>query len=239
MWLRLLLASLLCSGVVSAGVVRIEIQSRSDLLGGRAFGLAGPYEKLVGKVYFAVDPANPINQIIADIDKAPRNAEGKVEFSSDLYVLKPKHPERSNGAVLYEVSNRGGKGMLAFFNRAAGSLDPTTEAEFGDGFLMRQGYTLVAGMAVGPAAAAGPDAPVYARGAQHPGIGARELRGHGESHHPPALRSPAHSLPGGRPGRPQGHPDRARKGGIAAADHSPRPVEVLRRPQQRRSARRF
>lgn len=143
MLLRLLLALVLCSGVVSAGVVRVEIQSRSDVLGGRAFGLAGPYEKLVGKVYFAVDPSNPINQIIADIDKAPRNGEGKVEFSSDLYVLKPKHAERGNGAVLYEVSNRGGKGMLAFFNRASGSLDPTSEAEFGDGFLMRQGYTLV------------------------------------------------------------------------------------------------
>jgi len=83
-----------------------------------------------------------INQIIADIDKAPRNGQGKVTFSSDLYVLKPKYPERGNGAVLYEVSNRGGKAMLAFFSRATGSFDPTTEAEFGDGFLLRQGYTL-------------------------------------------------------------------------------------------------
>ncbi len=154
MLLRLLLAFSLLSGCLSAGVVRVEIQSRSDVLGGRAFGLAGAYEKLVGKVYFAVDPANPINRIITDIDKPPRNAEGKVEFSSDLYVLKPKQPERGNGAALYEVSNRGRKGMLTFFNRAAGSrestvdramgsLDPTSEAEFGDGFLMRQGYTLV------------------------------------------------------------------------------------------------
>ena len=143
MWLRQLLVFLLCSSALWAEVVRIEIHARSEVLGGRTFGLAGPYEKLVGKVYFAVDPGNPINQIIADINKAPRNAAGKVEFSSDLYVLKPKNPERGNGAVLCDIPNRGRKVMLSFFNRAPYSLDPSTGAEFGDGFLMRQGYTLV------------------------------------------------------------------------------------------------
>jgi hypothetical protein len=140
---RRLLPIFLLSGALSAGVVRVEIQSRADVLNGRAFGLAGPYEKLVGRVYFAVDPANPINGIITDLDKAPRNAEGKVEFSSDLYILRPKQADRGNGAALYEVSNRGGKGMLAFFNHARGSLDPTSAEEFGDGFLLNQGYTLV------------------------------------------------------------------------------------------------
>jgi len=132
-----LLAVACLAPAVRAGVVRVEIQSRADVLGGREFGLAGPYEKLIGKVYFAVDPANPINKIIADVDKAPRNAEGKVEFSSDLYVLQPKRPERGNGAALYEVSNRGRKGMLGMFNRASGSLDPASEADFGDGFLLK------------------------------------------------------------------------------------------------------
>src|ERR1700741_687920 len=109
---RLLFAFALISGVVSAGGVRVDIQARADVLAGRSFGLAGPYEKVIGKVYFAVDPANTINQIIADIDKGPRNAEGKVEFSADLYVLRPKQPDKGNGALLFEVSNRGGKGML-------------------------------------------------------------------------------------------------------------------------------
>ena len=141
--LRLLLAFALVSGVVSAGVVRVDIQSRADVLAGRSFGLAGPYEKVIGKVYFAVDPGNTINQIITDIDKAPRNAEGKVEFSADLYVLRPKQAEKGNGALLFEVSNRGGKGMLGMYNHAKGSLDPSADADFGDGFLLRQGYTLV------------------------------------------------------------------------------------------------
>src|SRR5258705_4067500 len=128
---------------VSAEVVRIDVQSRGDLVGGQPFGAAGPYEKLSGKIFFAVDPALPANRIVADLDKAPRNSAGKVEFSSDFYVIKPKTIARGNGAVLYEVSNRGGKGMLGFFNHAAGSANPASAAEMGDGFLMRQGFTLL------------------------------------------------------------------------------------------------
>ena len=127
----------------SAEVVRIEVQSRSDLVGGQSFGAAGPFEKISGKIFFAVDPALPANRIVTDLDKAPRNAAGKVEFSSDFFLIKPKNIARGNGAVLYEVSNRGGKGMLGFFNHATGSVDPGSAAEMGDGFLMRQGFTLL------------------------------------------------------------------------------------------------
>ena len=127
----------------NAEVIRIEVKSRTDLLAGKSFGTAGAYEKLSGKIYFAVDPRNSANQIIADIDKAPKNSAGKVEFSSDFYMLKPKDLNRGNGTLLYEVSNRGNKGMLGFFNFAAGSLDPQTAAEAGDGFLMEQGFTLL------------------------------------------------------------------------------------------------
>jgi hypothetical protein len=126
-----------------AEVVRIEVKSRSDLVPGKSFGSAGGYEKLSGKIYFAADPRNSANRIIADIDRAPRNAAGKVEFSSDFYMIKPKDLSRGNGTVLYEVSNRGNKGMLGFFNFAAGSLDPETAVEVGDGFLLEQGFTLL------------------------------------------------------------------------------------------------
>jgi alpha/beta hydrolase family protein len=126
-----------------AEVVRIEVKSRTDLLAGKPFGAVGPYEKLIGRIYFEVDPSNDANKIITDIDKAPRNARGRVEFSTDFYLLKPKQIERGNGTVLYEVSNRGGKGMLGFYNHATGSLNPTTDAEMGDGFLMNQGFTLL------------------------------------------------------------------------------------------------
>jgi hypothetical protein len=133
--LRPLLVGLLLTHPIYAEVVRVEIQTRNDLIGRKSFGLAGPYEKLAGKIHFAVDPKNAANRAIADIDLAPRNASGKVEFSADFYILKPKHVERGNGAALLEISNRGLKGMLPFFNRAAGSLDPASPAEVGDGFL--------------------------------------------------------------------------------------------------------
>lgn len=128
---------------MQAKVARVEILSRSDVLDGKPFGLAGSYEKLVGKVYFTVDPANPQNRRIVDLDKAPRDAGGLVGFSADLYILRPKNAQRGNETALLEISNRGGKGMVRYFNRAAGSANPTSEAEFGDGFLMRQGFTLV------------------------------------------------------------------------------------------------
>jgi hypothetical protein len=126
-----------------AEVTRIEVASRADLVGGQPFGAAGAYEKIAGKIFFAVDPSLPANKIVTDLDKAPRNAAGKVEFSSDFFLIKPKNIAKGNGAVLYEVSNRGGKGMLGFFNHATGSADPATPAEMGDGFLMRQGFMLL------------------------------------------------------------------------------------------------
>jgi Alpha/beta hydrolase domain len=140
---RVVLFVTLVASPVAAEIVRIEVHSRSDLLGGQPFGSAGPYEKLAGKMFFAIDPSRDANRIVTDLDKAPRSTAGKVEFSSDFFLIKPKQVERGNGAVLYEVSNRGGKGMLGFFNHASGSLDPTSAAEFGDGFLLRQGFTLL------------------------------------------------------------------------------------------------
>ena len=140
---RVIVLLALAAAPVSAEVVRIEVTSRADLVGGQPFGAAGPYEKLAGKIFFAVDPSLPANRIVTDIDNAPRNAAGKVEFSSDFFLIKPKRIERGNGALLYEVSNRGGKGMLGFFNHATGSLDPSSLADMGDGFLMKQGFTLL------------------------------------------------------------------------------------------------
>ena len=134
---------LVMSWPLSAEVVRIDVQSRTDLVGGTPFGATGPYEKLAGRIYFEVDPTNSANTIITDIGKAPRNARGRVEFSSDFFLIKPKQMERGNGTVFYEVSNRGGKGMLGFYNHAAGGLDPTSDAQMGDGFLMKQGFTLL------------------------------------------------------------------------------------------------
>jgi hypothetical protein len=131
------------SSVVEARVVRLRIERRETVLNGRPFGAAGPYEKLIGKVDFGLDPANPRNDLIVDLKLAPKNARGEVEATADFYLLKPVDPRRSNGRLFYEVGNRGGKSTLGTFQKAAGSADPTTDAEFGDGALMRQGFTLL------------------------------------------------------------------------------------------------
>jgi hypothetical protein len=140
---RLLVLGLLLCRLAAAGVVRVEATEQSDVLGGRAFGSAGPYVLIAGKVHFAVDPKLAANRLISDIDYAPRNAQGLVEFSADLYMLQPKNSARGNGTALFEVANRGRKGLLATFDLGAGSNDPRAPKEFGDGFLLERGFTLV------------------------------------------------------------------------------------------------
>ena len=155
-----------------ARVVRVEIHERNPILEGEPYPLVGPYELITGRVHFAVDPDLGPNRIITDILKAPRNDQGEVEFSSDLVLLKPVQVERGNGAIFYEVSNRGGKAMVGFFNLARYTRTPKTREDFGDGFLMRQGFTLMwlgwqldpphrpGNMRVYPAVARDPDQPI-------------------------------------------------------------------------------
>jgi hypothetical protein len=139
---RAWILSICIPALLPAALVRIEVSERSDVLDGKAFASAGPYERIVGKAYFAVDPNLAANKIVTDIAKAPRDEDGLVEFSADFYCLKPRDPKHGNHALLFEVSNRGGKAMLGTFD-LGGSNDPRNESDFGDGFLLEQGYTLV------------------------------------------------------------------------------------------------
>lgn len=141
---RAFVAVLLLVSAISleARVTSIEITRRADILGGKAFGAVGAYEKIVGKLHFAVKPDNPYNKPIVDLDLAPRNANGEVEFTADVYILKPKDTARGNGSLVVEIPNRGGKGILGIVNRGTGSLDPQKESDFGDGFLMNHGFTV-------------------------------------------------------------------------------------------------
>lgn len=141
--MRLAAALLLTIPLLRGELTSVRLVERTDVLGGREFGAAGAYERIIAKGHFTLDRNALQNRVIHDLDLAPRNAQGQVEFSADLYVLKPRDPRRGNGTLLLEVSNRGGKGMLSRFMYAKGSLDPRTEEEFGDARLLEQGYTLV------------------------------------------------------------------------------------------------
>jgi len=110
---------------------------------GRSFGDVGPYQLLEGVVHFAIDPLHPCNAAITDIELAPRDATGKVGFSSHFAMLQPLYPERGNRRLLFDVVNRGRKIVMSFFNSAPRALDPTAPLDPGNGFLMRHGYTVV------------------------------------------------------------------------------------------------
>jgi hypothetical protein len=125
----LVLAACLVSVSASAEVLRVEVVERKDI---PEYG----YEQMRGKVYFVVDPKDPRNAVVADIDKAPRNKDGKVEFSADLMTLWPKTGEGNNTAII-DVVNRGGTTFLRL-NRTAG------QNVVGDGFLMKQGFAIIA-----------------------------------------------------------------------------------------------
>ncbi|MCC6533398.1 MAG: hypothetical protein IT531_12665 [Burkholderiales bacterium] len=123
-------------------VIDLTISHRAPVLDGTAFGAAGAYEKLAGAMRFAVDPLDALHQRITDIEHAPRNARGQVEFSADFYLLKPADMTRGNGRLLLDCVNRGRKVALGMLNSAPRVPDPSTAADFGNGFLMRHGYTL-------------------------------------------------------------------------------------------------
>lgn len=139
-----LLVFVLFIQIGTAAVTAAKITERTAVLDGAAFGKAGPYERIVGKAMFAVDPKRAANEGIFDLTLAPQNKDGLVEFSADIYILRPRDAARGNGTALVEISNRGNKLLLPVFDFAKGSsMHPQTAAGFGDRFLLEQGFTLV------------------------------------------------------------------------------------------------
>jgi hypothetical protein len=126
-----------------AEVIDLRIVKREPFAGGQIFGDVGPYDQFTAVARFAIDPKDTRNRIIADLDLAPKNRDGKVEFKADVVILTPKDPGKGNGAIFYDVNNRGNKLALGMFNRPPGGPAPDTKNPAGDGFLMRKGYTVV------------------------------------------------------------------------------------------------
>ena len=90
-------------------LTRLVIQKREPFADGHEFPITGAYEKLVGKVYGEVDPRNRLNRIIVNLDRAPRNRRGRVEYRSDFFILKPADMARGNGKIFLDAPNRGSK----------------------------------------------------------------------------------------------------------------------------------
>jgi hypothetical protein len=132
--------------------MRIEIARVEPAFEGMVFDGAGAYRKVVGRAYGKVDPADPRNAGIVNIEKAPADADGFVAYECGFCLLMPADPRRGNGALLYDVVNRGSKVALHCFNDAPrdreGPMamavnDPSVAADAGNGFLMRHGFSIL------------------------------------------------------------------------------------------------
>jgi hypothetical protein len=124
-------------------ITRFLIQRREPFANGHEFSITGAYERLTGKAHGEIDPKNRLNKIIVNLDKAPRNKRGKVEYWSDFCILKPIDMRRGNGKIFFDAPNRGSKRIVAFLNDALPHNNPSSLEDAGNGFLMRQGYTIV------------------------------------------------------------------------------------------------
>src|ERR1700730_17353711 len=128
-----------------ARVKKIQITAKeSPTFGGYSWPGVGQYEKIVGKAFGELDPNDPKNAVIVDLLLAPRNANGKVEYSFDFYILKPIDLGKGNHKMLYEPPNRGGK-TIGPLNRGVGGNDPGSVTDpmlLANAFLMPQGYSI-------------------------------------------------------------------------------------------------
>jgi hypothetical protein len=128
-----------------ARITRVVIdsgRSQSPTFGGTPFGSVGQYEKLRGTAFGELDPNDPHNKVITDIELAPRNAAGMVEYSMDIFILKPIQLDRGNRRLFLDFNNRG-QLRAARFHDTALTNDPTTAAHAGNGFLMKHGFAIV------------------------------------------------------------------------------------------------
>ena len=137
--------AVLNTAVAKPGIRSIVIdraRSQSPTFGGLSFGSVGQYEKLRGTAYGELDPSDPRNALITDIELAPVNASGMVEYSMDIFILKPINLSNGNHRMLFDFNNRG-QMRLGKLNYAALTNDPTTAEDAGTGFIMNVGYTVV------------------------------------------------------------------------------------------------
>ncbi len=142
-WSLVLSAAWFLAGIAfaqsaEARVVKFQVEQRGPYLGGVSWDKAGPYEMLTGTAFMEVNPADPQNAIIIDVDHAPRNSQGRVEFSTPFVVLTPADPARRSRKLFFALNNRG--------NTQGGLIAPTSQAQMAGtlaGAAMERGYTVV------------------------------------------------------------------------------------------------
>jgi len=170
-------ALVLAAAPAGARLIEINVTAVEPFADGAAFGETGTYERVKGTFKGELDPADPRNKVIVNLDKAPRNAAGRVEYEADFFILRPADAARGNGKIIYDVTNRGRKNLHwrltdARLATPAGANDPRTAQDAGNGLFFRMGYTVVwngwdpdaprrdGGMAMAPIIATDDGAPI-------------------------------------------------------------------------------
>jgi hypothetical protein len=135
----------LCASMLAAEarVTDMGAQKVDAFAEGARFGAVGAYERITGVAKGEIDPADPRNRVIVNLDRAPRNARGMVEYEVEWYMLRPADPSKGNGKVLYDVTNRGRKFLLGWIMDGALGNDPKTAQDAGNALFFRQGYTML------------------------------------------------------------------------------------------------
>jgi hypothetical protein len=124
----------------AATIEKLEIVTRKHAFGGAAFASVGDYEMVIAVAHMKVDPKHPANRRIVDLSGAA-DADGWARYQTDVVIARPRSAEKASGVLLVEIVNRGRKLMLGLINE--GALQADTAAQAGNGWLMRQGHTLV------------------------------------------------------------------------------------------------
>ncbi|MEO8136072.1 MAG: alpha/beta hydrolase domain-containing protein, partial [Betaproteobacteria bacterium] len=112
---------------------------------GAAFGTTGAYERVTGVARGELDPGDVRNRGIRNLDRAPKNARGMVEYDVDFDLLRPADPEKGNRKILFEINNRGRKFALMWLMDGSAlpqnANNPLTAADAGNALFLKQGYT--------------------------------------------------------------------------------------------------
>ena len=168
-----LCALALAAAPAGARLTEIHVTAVEPFAEGAAFGEAGAYERVKGTFKGELDPADPRNRVIVNLDKAPRNAAGRVEYEADFHVLRPADPARGSRKLLFDVTNRGRQYVhWVMMDARTVRNDPRAMEDAGNGLLLRRGYVIVssgwdpdaprsnAGLAMKPVVAANGAAPI-------------------------------------------------------------------------------
>lgn len=124
-------------------VERVEVRERTIIASGQPFGLVGPYVRVAGLLHYAIDPNSEFNTSVHDLALAPKDEQGRVTFSGDFVLLMPLNPERGNGRLIHDITNRGNMVALSRFNDSTGRTGARSAQDMGNGFLMEQGYSVL------------------------------------------------------------------------------------------------